>query len=252
MMGADGLTAGDRRSPSSTPTTSPGGSRPTTRSLYTGRERHRRARVHHRPAPAQGRARRHRRGRRQAPDGLRLPRPDHVLAGAGTLMIEPTESESKRELDRFCDAMISIRGEIAAIEQRRRPMPSDNLLQQRPAHRRPAGRRLAAPLHPRAGLLPRRRAARRQVLAAGRPHRQRLRRPQPGLHLPAGGGLSGGGRLASPAELARPEPVHKSEARPSRSSGEGPPGDHSGAHDPRDARGRRMSAPTGLRRAARG
>ncbi len=34
---------------------------------------------------------------------------------AGTLMIEPTESESKAELDRFCDAMIAIRGEITAI-----------------------------------------------------------------------------------------------------------------------------------------
>jgi glycine dehydrogenase len=34
---------------------------------------------------------------------------------AGTLMIEPTESESKVELDRFCDAMVAIRGEIAAI-----------------------------------------------------------------------------------------------------------------------------------------
>lgn len=34
---------------------------------------------------------------------------------SGTLMIEPTESESKAELDRFCDAMISIHGEIAAI-----------------------------------------------------------------------------------------------------------------------------------------
>jgi glycine dehydrogenase len=34
----------------------------------------------------------------------------------GTLMIEPTESESKAELDRFCDAMISIFGEIRAIE----------------------------------------------------------------------------------------------------------------------------------------
>ena len=32
---------------------------------------------------------------------------------AGTIMIEPTESESKAELDRFCDAMISIRKEIA-------------------------------------------------------------------------------------------------------------------------------------------
>jgi len=34
----------------------------------------------------------------------------------GTLMIEPTESETKAELDRFCDAMIAIRNEIAAIE----------------------------------------------------------------------------------------------------------------------------------------
>jgi len=35
---------------------------------------------------------------------------------AGTLMIEPTESESKAELDRFCDALISIREEIREIE----------------------------------------------------------------------------------------------------------------------------------------
>lgn len=34
----------------------------------------------------------------------------------GTLMVEPTESESKEELDRFCDAMISIRKEIAMVE----------------------------------------------------------------------------------------------------------------------------------------
>jgi glycine dehydrogenase len=33
----------------------------------------------------------------------------------GTLMVEPTESEPRAELDRFCDAMIAIRGEIAAI-----------------------------------------------------------------------------------------------------------------------------------------
>jgi glycine dehydrogenase len=37
---------------------------------------------------------------------------------AGTLMIEPTESESKAELNRFCDAMISIRSEIAAVEKK--------------------------------------------------------------------------------------------------------------------------------------
>ncbi|MBP9106789.1 MAG: aminomethyl-transferring glycine dehydrogenase [Gemmatimonadaceae bacterium] len=36
---------------------------------------------------------------------------------AGTMMIEPTESESKAELDRFCDAMIAIREEITEIEQ---------------------------------------------------------------------------------------------------------------------------------------
>ncbi|EZF24678.1 glycine dehydrogenase [Trichophyton rubrum D6] len=40
---------------------------------------------------------------------------------ANTLMIEPTESESKAELDRFCDALISIRGEIAAIERGEQP-----------------------------------------------------------------------------------------------------------------------------------
>src|SRR3546814_21025534 len=35
---------------------------------------------------------------------------------ADTLMIEPTESEAKREIDRFCDAMIAIRQEIAEVE----------------------------------------------------------------------------------------------------------------------------------------
>ena len=35
----------------------------------------------------------------------------------GTLMVEPTESESQAELDRFCEAMITIHGELAAIER---------------------------------------------------------------------------------------------------------------------------------------
>jgi glycine dehydrogenase len=43
---------------------------------------------------------------------------------AGTLMIEPTESETKAELDRFCDAMLAIREEIRAIEEGR--MDRDN------------------------------------------------------------------------------------------------------------------------------
>jgi glycine dehydrogenase len=37
---------------------------------------------------------------------------------AGTLMIEPTESEDKAEIDRFCDALIAIRAEIEAIEKK--------------------------------------------------------------------------------------------------------------------------------------
>jgi glycine dehydrogenase len=49
----------------------------------------------------------------------------------GTLMIEPTESESLEELDRFCDAMISIRKEIQAIENGKAD-PQDNLLKNSP------------------------------------------------------------------------------------------------------------------------
>jgi len=48
-----------------------------------------------------------------------------------TMMIEPTESEAKRELDRFCDAMIAIRAEIAAIESGSAD-PNDNLLKNAP------------------------------------------------------------------------------------------------------------------------
>jgi len=50
---------------------------------------------------------------------------------AGTLMVEPTESESLEELDRFCEAMIGIRKEIAAIEEGRAD-PADNLLKNAP------------------------------------------------------------------------------------------------------------------------
>jgi len=49
----------------------------------------------------------------------------------GTMMVEPTESESKQELDRFCDAMIAIRQEIEEIEQGRAD-PQDNVLKQAP------------------------------------------------------------------------------------------------------------------------
>lgn len=46
---------------------------------------------------------------------------------ANTLMIEPTESESKEELDRFIDALISIRGEIKAVEDGKSPRNSNVL-----------------------------------------------------------------------------------------------------------------------------
>ncbi|WP_416235662.1 aminomethyl-transferring glycine dehydrogenase [Nodularia sp. UHCC 0506] len=50
---------------------------------------------------------------------------------AGTIMVEPTESESKAELDRFCEALIAIRGEISAIESGKMDI-QDNLLKNAP------------------------------------------------------------------------------------------------------------------------
>jgi len=50
---------------------------------------------------------------------------------AGTLMVEPTESETKAELDRFCNAMLSIREEIRAIESGESD-PENNPLKQAP------------------------------------------------------------------------------------------------------------------------
>src|SRR5712692_7525679 len=50
---------------------------------------------------------------------------------AGTLMIEPTESEWKDELDRFCGAMIAIRGEIQAVIEGKAD-PKDDALRHAP------------------------------------------------------------------------------------------------------------------------
>jgi glycine dehydrogenase len=71
---------------------------------------------------------------------------------AGTLMIEPTESEPRAELDRFCDALIAIREEIRAVEEGRADR-HDNVLKRAPhtasavasdAWDRPYGREQAA------------------------------------------------------------------------------------------------------------
>ncbi len=50
---------------------------------------------------------------------------------AGTMMVEPTESEAKAELDRFCDALISIHGEIKAIAEGKADL-NNNLLKNAP------------------------------------------------------------------------------------------------------------------------
>jgi hypothetical protein len=106
----------------------------------------------------------------------------------GTIMVEPTESESKAELDRFCDALISIRAEIQQIEMGLMDR-EDNPLKNAP--------HTAASVLGRTGTTPTpgsRRPSRRpgpgsKVLAHGAPGGQRLRRPEPGLRLSAHGGL---------------------------------------------------------------
>ncbi len=105
----------------------------------------------------------------------------------GTFMVEPTESESLPELDRFCDAMISIREEIDEIEQGRVAL-AESPLTHAPHTTQRADRRLGADLLPGGGRVPSRSHA-RQVLATGGPHRPGVRRPAPGLLLPAARGL---------------------------------------------------------------
>ena len=104
---------------------------------------------------------------------------------AGTLMVEPTESESKAELDRFIAAMISIREEIRKVERGEWPA-DDNPLKRAPHTQadivdadwnRPYSRQEA--------VFPLPWVRGEQVLAVGEPHRRRLRRPQPVLRLPS-------------------------------------------------------------------
>ncbi|KXK56008.1 MAG: glycine dehydrogenase [Chlorobi bacterium OLB7] len=104
---------------------------------------------------------------------------------AGTLMVEPTESETLDELDRFCEAMIAIRQEIREIEEGAADK-ADNLLKNAPHTaevvmaddwNRPYTRQRAA--YPGAVGAP------QQVLALGRSRQQRRRGPHAYLCLPA-------------------------------------------------------------------
>ena len=107
---------------------------------------------------------------------------------AGTLMVEPTESEDLAEIDRFFDAMIAIRGEIDRVGGGGVD-PRGLAAARRPAHRACAGRRVGPRLL-------------RASSASSRPapdpdkywppvarDRPGVRRPQPGLRLPAARGL---------------------------------------------------------------
>ena len=82
-------------------------------------------------------------------------------------MVEPTESEDKGEIDRFCDAMIAIRGEIDAVG-RGDVAVADSVLRARAAHLAVAGGGVGPPVRPRAAAFPVGRGRAGQVLAAGR------------------------------------------------------------------------------------
>ena len=122
--------------------------------LYRGAHGPGGARVHPRPAAVQGERRIEAEdvAKRLMDYGFHAPTMSFPVPG--TLMIEPTESESKAELDRFCDAMIAIREEIRAIEEGRMDRARQPA-QERAAHRRGGRRRRVGPaVHARAGGLP--------------------------------------------------------------------------------------------------
>ena len=104
---------------------------------------------------------------------------------AGTLMVEPTESEAKDELDRFCEAMIAIRGEIQAVIDGKADREGQRP-EERAAHgRRGAGDDWTHPVLARAGGVSAAVRPRQQALAERRTDRQPVRRPQPDVLVPA-------------------------------------------------------------------
>ena len=149
------------------------------------RGRRRRPRVHPGPASAQGLVGHQRRGRRQAPDRLRLPRADAVVPGrrhADGRADRERAAGRARPLLRRDDRHPRRDRQGRAGQLAARGQPAE----ERPAHGAGAAQaRLAARVLARGRRLPGAGAAPGQVLVAGGPRRQRLRRPQPVLQLRA-------------------------------------------------------------------
>ncbi len=94
---------------------------------------------------------------------------------AGTLMIEPTESESKFELDRYCDAMIAIKRRDRCRDRRSCRHRGECAASRSSSGRRSPRRGVGSTLRARDGRLSGGRPASGQVLGAGEPDRQRVR-----------------------------------------------------------------------------
>ncbi len=103
---------------------------------------------------------------------------------AGTLMVEPTESEDLAELDRFCDAMIAIRHEIEPGRRWASTTRPTTTKQCAPHREHADQRRLEARLRPGDRGVPGWRRPARQVLAPCAAHRPGLRGPEPHVRPP--------------------------------------------------------------------
>ena len=190
MMGADGLRAATEAAILSGQLHRRAAGRPLPHPLQRRHRRHqgrrRGARMHPRPAAAEGQLRHQRRRRGQAPDRLRLPRADAELPGGrhadGRAHRERAAGRAGPLLRRDDRHPRRDRaGRKRRLAARRQPAEA------RAAHRRrrcsrPTGR---TPTRRERGGLPGGRPAAAEVLGAGGPGRQRLGRPQPVLQLRA-------------------------------------------------------------------
>ncbi len=136
---------------------------------------------------------------------------------AGTLMVEPTESETKAEIDRFITALLAIREEIRAIEQGEIDR-ENNPLKHAPHTVNDLVAEWDRPYSREQGCFPPACLPGRQILASRRPGGQRLWRPQSGLHLPAGRKLQRGGgvirRLPVRCRIAAIRPCQSTGGQP--------------------------------------